>query len=151
MWGDWVKKIITLIDPVHAVVGYQFVHYGTAEECEDCDFKMVCIDNLEEGRKYEVIGLKEPEHECTLYGKVRVSEVKESENLVAISPTYAFIGSSIVFTSPDCSNVFCENARFCIPEGVKADDKCEIIDTLSNIECEKGFDLQKIKVRRVVT
>ncbi|MFQ5887173.1 MAG: UPF0179 family protein [Candidatus Hydrothermarchaeales archaeon] len=145
-----MKKIITLIDPEHAKIGYQFIHYGTAEECEDCDFKMVCIDNLEEGRKYEVTGLKELEHECELYGKVHVVEVKESDHLVAVNPKYAFIGSSIHFAPVECINVFCQNSKFCNPEGIKENDTCEIIDTLTKIECEKGHDLQIIKVRRVV-
>ena len=145
-----MKKIITLIDPEHAEIGYQFIHYGTADECEDCDFKMVCIDNLEEGRKYEVIGFKDLEHECELYGKVRVVEVKESDQLIATNPKYAFIGSSIHFTSPDCVDIFCTNSRLCNPEGIKEDDKCEIIDTLEKIECDKGYDLKTINVRRVV-
>lgn len=145
-----MKKIITLVDPERAQKGYQFVHYGSAEECEDCDFRMVCIDNLEEGRKYEVIGLKDLEHECELYGTVRVVEVKESDHLLAVDPKYAFIGSSIHFTPVGCGNVFCENSKFCNPEGITEGDKCEIVDTFGKIECEKGYDLQTIKVRRVV-
>ncbi|MFQ5975934.1 MAG: UPF0179 family protein [Candidatus Hydrothermarchaeales archaeon] len=145
-----MKKLITLIPPEHAKIGYQFIHYGTVDECEDCDFKMVCIDNLEEGRKYEVIGLKEMEHECELYGKVNVVEVKESDHLLAINPKYAFIGSSIHFVLPDCLNVFCQNSKICNPEGIKENDKCEIVDALAKIDCEKGYDLQTIKVRRVV-
>ncbi|MFQ6136074.1 MAG: UPF0179 family protein [Candidatus Hydrothermarchaeales archaeon] len=144
-----MKKIITLIDTERAKPGYQFIHYGVAEECEDCDFKIVCIDNLEEGRRYEITGLKDLEHECNIYGKVKVVEVRESDLLAAINPKYAFIGSSIHFTPIECDDVFCENFGYCTPEGLKEGDKCEILDALNTIKCGRGHELQAVRVRRV--
>lgn len=144
-----MRKIITLLDSEHAKVGYEFVHYGEAEECKKCNLINVCIENLEKGRKYKVIDLREYEHKCKIYEKVCVVEVEEPETLAAIDSRKAFIGARVLYSSIACSQIFCPNSKYCNPEGLKKGDKCEIRDSLNSLKCEENKDLQVVKLRRV--
>ncbi len=141
--------MITLLDSKHAKVGYEFVHYGKAEECEGCELVKVCIENLERGRKYRVAALREKEHACKIYEKVIVVDVEESEVLAALDRKKAFAGAKVKFTSLECREFFCKNSKYCDPDGLLSNDACELREILSTIECEKGKELVLVKLRRI--
>jgi hypothetical protein len=140
---------ITLLDSRHAKAGYEFVHYGGAEECTECELSKVCIENLEKGRKYRVTAVRDKEHECRLYEKVNVVEVEEPETLAAVDRKKAFAGAKITFTPLECREFFCKNSKYCDPEGLLSNDACEILEFLNAIECEKGKELVLVKLKRV--
>lgn len=141
--------MITLLPPKNAKIGYEFVHYGGAEECIECELSKVCIGNLEKSRKYRVVAVREKEHECRLYAKVSVVEVEESEVLAAVDRKKAFAGAKIKFTPIECKEMFCKNSNYCNPEGLLSNDACELREILSTIECEKGKELVLVRLKRV--
>ena len=141
-------KRVTLIDARRAVHGYEFIHYGSAEPCRDCELAQVCIDNLELGRRYRVIGVRGYEHACKIYDKVKVVEVEEAEIPAAIEKRRAFVGSRITFQAIDCREIFCNNYIFCKPEGLKHGDRCEILE-FSDLNCKKGKELVLARLMRI--
>ena len=141
-------KIITLVPSQDAKEGYEFVHYGHAEECGDCRLFKVCIENLEAGRKYRIVSLRNYEHECKISGKVRVVEVEEADIRIAIDSRLAMPGAKIVVSKNSCEEIFCEYYTFCTPEGLENGDSCKIIDLLGKINCPKKKSLVLAKVRR---
>jgi len=141
--------MITLLDKGSAKKGYEFVYYGKAEECKDCDLANVCHGNLERGRKYHIVMVREFTHNCRLFGEVVVSEVKESKILAAIDVKKAFEGSSIVYTPINCEKVFCKNFRYCKPEGLVERDRCVVEGIKERAECSQGNALVIAAVRRL--
>ena len=137
---------VTLVNSKYAEVGYEFVHYGMVEECKKCSLIKTC-NNLEKGRKYKVIALREYEHPCKVYGKAKVVEVEEPEILSAIDRKRAFIAAIVRF-KPICSEMFCQNSKYCNPEGLFEGDKCKIESIYDALECDKGLKLQLVGLKR---
>ena len=48
--------MITLIGKELAREGVSFIFHEPAEECESCRFKSSCVDSLEEGHRYTIVG-----------------------------------------------------------------------------------------------
>jgi len=67
-----MKRIITLIDEAHARKGYEFISYHESDKCKECQLYNVCIKNLVSGRKYRIVDVRNFEHKCKIYGKVKV-------------------------------------------------------------------------------
>lgn len=143
-----MKKIITLLPPEQARVGYEFVHYGAAEECAGCELYKVCIENLEKGRKYRVVDLREFEHPCRINEKVRVVEIEEADVLASLEKKEAFVGARINFAPLACERVMCRNWTYCSPEGLQSGERCEIREA-DKLECPLGKNLTLAKLRRV--
>ncbi len=141
--------MITLINSDYAKIGYEFVFYGGAEECERCELNKACLEGLDKGRRYRVIALREIEHPCRINEKVRVVEVEETEILGVIESRKAFAGSSIIFDSVECGNIFCKNSKYCMPEGLVNGEKYEIRETLDKLECERGKSYTLVRFKRV--
>lgn len=139
---------ITLVDHKKAKAGYEFISYGAPEECNSCALLKVCIGNLETCRRYHVVALREKEHECPVFGQVKVVEVEESSVLSSLDTSKTYLGSKITYEPQKCGEIFCSNARFCAPEGLKKGDTCRIEEVLGKLECEKGFKLQLVRLRR---
>jgi len=73
------EKIITMVGVKQARKGFEFLHESPSEKCEKCKYYRVCIGNLEAGRVYRIVGLREKTFPCPLHeGGVRVVEVVES-------------------------------------------------------------------------
>ncbi|OYT44000.1 hypothetical protein B6U84_04970 [Candidatus Bathyarchaeota archaeon ex4484_40] len=74
------RPIITLIGPGQAKLGMRFLHKGGTPKCEGCQYRRVCIENLEPGRIYKIVGVREKTLFCEAYGmEMVVVEVTESE------------------------------------------------------------------------
>jgi uncharacterized protein len=141
--------MITLINSDYAKVGYEFIFYGGADECEKCELNKACLGNLEKGSRYRVTILREMEHPCKINEKVRVVEVEETEIFGVIETRKAFAGSSIIFTPVECENIFCTNYKYCLPEGLIKGEKYEIRETLNKLECERKKPYTRVRFRRV--
>jgi uncharacterized protein (UPF0179 family) len=140
---------ITLIDKRSAKEGYLFIHYGAAEECAECKLSKTCLENLEAGRKYRVVGVRKKSHTCAVYGEAVVVEVEEAEVEAGIEPRKALIGAKLVYSPVACNKVLCENYLLCSPEGLKVGDVVMIKDSGAKLSCERGLPLVKVVLRRV--
>lgn len=140
--------MITLVDSRKARTGYEFIAYPAPGECKSCTLLKVCIGNLETGRKYRVLAPREKEHECAIFGLVRVVEVGEGSILGSLNKNKVYIGSKITYEPQSCGELFCDNSRYCIPEGLRKGDVCRIEEVLGKLECDRGLELQLVRLRR---
>lgn len=143
-----MKRIITLVALSKARVGYEFLHYGGAEECAQCNLAPVCIENLEKGRKYRVMGLRPYEHPCRLEERARVVEVEESETLAAMEPRGVVEGSQTRYSPVKCDRTLCPGFVRCRPEGLRDGDRCEVKAVVGPLECPRGLRLLVARLKR---
>jgi len=139
---------ITMVDAAKVAPGYAFVNFGTPEECTACPLVGVCIGNLEPGRRYRVKALREKEHSCRVFGKVRVVEVEEEVVKIAVIKRRAYLGAKIKYEPLDCDKILCGNYKYCVPEGLKKGDNCRVEEALEDMECGRNFSLQLVALRR---
>jgi len=144
------KQLITLVGFSQAKKGYMFIHRGASPKCEGCEYIRVCVENLEPGRVYKVVGLREKTLYCKLAGEnVRVVEVVESEIEAAIPSKLAIEGATILFQPQECDVEDCENFELCIPKGLLKGDRCEIVKVTGSLRCPQNSPLAKVLLRRV--
>ena len=147
-----VKKLITLVGIKQAKEGFTFIHHGFSPKCEGCEYSQVCIGNLEVGRVYKVVKLREKVFPCRLHeGGVRVVEVVESEILSSLPSKLAIEGAVINFQSQRCDTPLCEHYDLCVPDGLFNGDYCTILSVKENIPCPKGLQLVKVALKRKVS
>lgn len=140
---------ITLIGSRLASIGKEFIYRGPAAECEKCKLKNTCI-NLDKDKKYRVIGLRNGmDLECLLHdNSVRAVEVTACPIIVAIEGRKAFVGSKMVYETPECDKE-CEHFATCHPQGLANGEKY----TIAAIEgdgpgtCPKGLTLKVVELR----
>lgn len=145
------KTSVTLVGSELVNNEMEFIFYGPASECEGCKLKNSCL-NLEEGRRYKVLGprggMKQncPIHES---GVVAV-EVIESPTTASIESRRAFNGSKIFYDHINCNENECEFYDLCHPMGIKNGDKCTILKVIGDLpgECPKGFSLKLAELKR---
>jgi len=138
-------SIITLVGEKLAKPGVEFIFYGPAEPCKTCKLAGVCIGNLERGRRYRIVKVRNIEHPCPLHdGKARVVVVEEPPIEVAIDPRLAVKGSVIKLTFQPCDDP--EKADLFRPEGLFEGDNVRIEEIVGEIECNS----RKFTVVRVV-
>lgn len=142
-----MRRIITLIDQEHSTEGYEFVFLKEGEECRDCRLYKVCIENLEEGRKYRIKEVRPFEHQCRAYGKVNVVEVVLAGSWATMPPREAIVGASLNYSSPGCEDILCKNHILCQPEGVKEGEKVYIEKVGGKLSCPRGKELVTVKLR----
>ncbi|MGD2072314.1 MAG: UPF0179 family protein [Candidatus Thorarchaeota archaeon] len=136
--------MITLVSTSIARKGYTFIHEGKIpEKCNECRFVNTCIHNLERGRRYTIIEVRDRTHPCKLGGTVTVVEVSEPEIIMFLESRLAFEGMSVEY-NPQCEG--CPEAHDCMPEGLKPGDKVQITEILEDAPCEK----QKMKKVAVI-
>ena len=146
------RVIITLIGVKQARKGLEFLHEKPSEKCETCEYREVCIGNLEVGRVYQIVRLREKILPCPLHeGGVRVVEVVESEISAAIPQKLALEGAVITFHKMACENLKCKNRSLCFPLGIYEGDRCEIISLGEKIDCKMGNTLRIAKLKRIVS
>ncbi|CAD55658.1 UPF0179 family protein [Pyrococcus abyssi] len=138
--------VITLVGEKLAKPGLEFIYYGPGEPCKTCRLARVCIGNLEPGRRYKVIKVRNIEHPCPLHeGKVRVVEVVEPAIEVLMEPRYAIAGSKLTLRFVDCNDP--EKLDLVRPEGLFEGDTVKIIEILGDVECN-GRKFKLVKVMR---
>ncbi|MDV3103574.1 UPF0179 family protein [Thermococcus waiotapuensis] len=137
--------VITLVGEKLAKPGLEFIYYGPSEPCKSCRLARVCVGNLEPGRRYRIVRVRNIEHSCPLHeGKVRVVEVVEPAIEILVDPRSAIVGSKVTLKFVDCGDPGKESlAR---PEGLFEGDQVRIEDIVGEVEC----DGKKFKLVRVV-
>jgi len=144
------KTVITLIGVRQAREGYAFIHQGSGPNCKNCGYYRVCIENLEEGRVYRVVGVRENVFQCGVHeGGVRVVEVVESDIEAALPLRMAMEGVSIPFERVECEASSCVNHGLCVPRGLVNADRCTILRIGEKIECPEGLSLVKVVLHRL--
>ncbi len=144
------KALITLISSKQAKEGFTFLHKGSAPKCQECKYFHVCVKNLELGRVYKVVGLREKRMQCELTDTdMMVVEVVESEIETAILSKQAIEGAVILFQTRECGMENCEDFELCSPKGLLNGDRCEIVKINGNLECPREFPLARVVLRRV--
>ncbi|MHC1566962.1 MAG: UPF0179 family protein [Candidatus Syntropharchaeia archaeon] len=141
---------ITLIGTRLAKIGTEFIFNGPVVECENCKLRDTCL-NLETGRKYRIVGLRNTKHECPIHDSgVCAVEVVESPIIVAIETKKAFNGSKIIFEAPECNEVNCSLYDLCHPLGIKNGDRFTISEVIGNTPeaCPQGLSLKLVEVKR---
>lgn len=141
--------MIALVDKVSAQEGYEFVYLGLGDECSKCTLKTPCHHNLEKGRRYVVVKVKNKSHPCKLFEEVLVCDVKEVGIDVSISLGSAFEGATIKFNPQPCDNKLCIYTGNCIPEGLCKGDMCIIKSLKGKIKCPKKGELSLVTVKRI--
>ncbi|MCX8171646.1 MAG: UPF0179 family protein [Candidatus Bathyarchaeota archaeon] len=148
--GKRVKTIITLLGEGQARVGELFIHKGFGAKCYGCRYFNVCVKNLESGRVYRVVGLRDRVLKCEAYDiEMRVVEVVESEVLAALPSKQAILGALVTFHPQECGERGCENYELCSPEPLRSGDRCEIIEVYEAVRCPRDFQIRKVLLRRV--
>jgi hypothetical protein len=139
---------ITLIGTRLAKVGEEFIFNGLTEECIGCKLKNSCM-NLEVGRRYRVVSVKEIKHDCKIHdGGVMTVEVIEPPIVTAIESRRT-LGSKINLKMQDCDSIDCDFYDICHPIGLRDGDKCTISKSLNNIICPEGRELKSVEVVRL--
>jgi len=127
--------VVTLVGEKLAKPGVEFIYYGPADPCKTCRLARVCVGNLEPGRRYKVLRIRNIEHSCPLHeGKVRVVDVVEPAIEVAIDPRYAIVGSKITLSFVECSDI--DKESVVRPEGLFEGDIVKILEIVGEFECD---------------
>lgn len=144
-------RIVTLIGTKLAREGEEFIFLGPSKKCEECRLKNACT-NLELDRRYKIEKVRnEIKHECFIHEDgVAVVEVREASIPVAIDATHAFKSSKVAFEPPNCKVADCELFDACHPAGLKAGDRCTILEVIGEPpgECKDGRSLKLVTVLR---
>lgn len=145
-------RLVTLIGAELAKEGEEFIFLGASKKCEECKLKNACT-NLEVGRRYRVEKVRdEMKHDCYIHEDgMCVVEVTEATITAAIAAAYTFKNSKIVFAPPDCNESDCKLFDSCLPAGLRAGDKCTILDVIGDVapgECKNGRVLKLVSMRR---
>lgn len=142
---------VTLIGAKLVKEGEEFIFLGASVDCGDCKLKNTCT-NLELGRRYRIEKVRDGmRHDCQIHEDgVCVVEVIEAPITAALEAAYAFKNSNIVFNHIDCDESNCELSESCQPAGLKAGDRCTIIEVIGNAqaECKKGRGLKLVRIHK---
>jgi len=140
-------KTITLIGEKLAIKNQTFQYLKPLLDCRNCKLKNVCF-NLDEGRCYKIINVRDKKHDCKMYAgnKVVSVEVEETSYPVAIPIETAIEGSTISYKSLKCDDISCENFSLCNP-GIQDNIKITIEKIEDEIKCKKGKNLKRVLVK----
>ncbi len=135
--------VVTLVGVKIAKEGNEFLYYGMANTCKNCKLKNVCL-NLEEGRVYKILKVREKKHDCPLHeGGVIAVEVEKIPYKINVKEQEAE-ATSISFKPIRCNEFSCNEYQFCNPK-IK-EKEYRILRVLGNVECIKGYKLKKIVI-----
>lgn len=144
------KPIITLVGQKQARIGFSFLNEEPIKDCEKCALFKVCITNLEVGRIYSVITIRDKIFPCKIHEEgVRVTEVIEQNVEANIENRLAFPSGIITFQPQKCEEHSCINYNKCFPQGIKNGDKCKVIEIKRNFQCVSGRRLVSVILQLV--
>lgn len=125
-----------------------FLHEGPASQCKDCEYYNVCMKNLENGRVYRVVKVRDKSIPCKLHlDGTQVVEVVESEVEAALEKKCAIPGVIVTFSGRECPR--CEHQEKCRPQGLVDGDRCRVLEVKQPISCPAGRCLVLSSLRRV--
>jgi uncharacterized protein (UPF0179 family) len=142
------KRIVTLIGSGQAKIGTVFIHKGPGSKCLDCEYSRVCVQNVESGRVYEIVGVRDKFLPCSQYEtEMRVIEVTDAKIPSSLPIKQAIQGAVVVFQAPECGSEECESHELCFPLGLKSGDKCEVLEVTETFQCPLGASRKKVVLR----
>lgn len=135
--------LVTLVGEKQARVGNIFVFFGAIEECRECRLRNVCF-NLESGRRYKVVAVRDTKHDCMMHENgVRAVEVEKTPLNAAVDAKIAAEGATVSISGA-CSNIGCDFYVLCRPKYIKPEHKLKIIEVRAEIKCPEGFNLKEV-------
>lgn len=144
------KPIVTMVGIKQAGEGFVFLHEGPVKGCEGCECYRVCMENLEPGRVYRIVGLRGKTFPCRIHEDgTRVVEVVESEVYGVIEARLAFEGGIMTFRPQACGEILCPNHGRCVPKGLLEGDRCRIVKVCEEADCLLGQVLVLVVLQRV--
>ena len=142
---DQKRIIVTLVGKGQAKVGEVFIHRGPGSKCSDCKYSKVCVENVEAGRVYEIIKVRDKTLFCNQYEmEMRAVEVVNAKILATIPAKQAIQGAIITFRTPMCEEENCSAYELCFPEGLKSGDRCVVLEVIQNVPCSLGSPRKKV-------
>ncbi|MEW5936925.1 MAG: UPF0179 family protein [Candidatus Thermoplasmatota archaeon] len=137
---------ITVAGKGQAVEGREFVYMGPLSACRECKVRNICF-HLEPGRHYVVRRVRDASHPCNIHeGGVRVVEVEEVPFEISVPSKLAIEGSTITFQAPKCAKIGCRYYDLCMPQGLRGEQKLQVIRTGEPIECTNGEERRRVAV-----
>lgn len=140
---------VTLIGPPLAKVGLRFRYVGMAEECEPCEFKGVC-HNLEKGRTYRIVAIRDKDHPCAVHAEDRavVVEITEEPLEASVPARKALEGALVTLEEPECPIRWCSNHFLCTRAYLSTGQKVLIASVGSELDCPRGLKLRRAAVEK---
>lgn len=140
---------VTLTGPPLARVGVKFRYTGMAEECEPCEFKVIC-HSLEKGKTYRIVAVRDKDHPCALHTDDRAVVVEISEEpLEASVPTRrALEGALVTLEGPECPVSWCPNHFLCTRAYLANGQKVFVVSVGPELECPRGIRLRRAVVEK---
>jgi len=133
-----------------AKVGELFIHRGPGLKCGGCKYFDVCAKNLEIGRIYKIVNLRDKILTCEMHNiEMRVVEVVEAEVEAAINPKQAIEGIIFTFHPQICNRQDCENISICLPEALRDGDRCRVVNIYGALKCPRDLQLARVLLMRV--
>ena len=146
------RRIVTLVGLGQAKVGTVFFYKGPGSKCSDCEYSKVCVQNVESGRVYEIIGVRDKILSCRQYEtEMRVVEVTNAKIPSSLPSKQAIPGAIVIFQAPECKNEGCESIELCFPIGLKAGDRCEVLEVTETFQCPLGASRKRVFLRLAPT
>lgn len=135
---------VTLVSPLWADEGVEFVYRGPVEDCEGCPVFDVC-QNLDVGRRYEIVGVRDKVHESFVFAEgAQVVEVEEQPIRFNI-PEKKSRGTSVTYEPVDCDYTWCPNWDDCFDPALDEGARYDIEAKHGTVECPKGYDLIQVE------
>ncbi len=116
-------------------------------KCDECRIKNVCF-NLEEGKKYRILDVREQINPCFVYNgnKVSTIEVEEIDDTYNIQNSKRLMeGSSIELKSMKCDFLTCPFIEKCNLLNIKKPKKIVVKKIVKKIKCPKGYDMREVE------
>ncbi len=138
--------IITLVGKDMAKEGLEFQYMGPLMECRGCKLKNVCF-NLDEGKWYRVVKVRDKEHECRVHndGKVVTVEVEEIPVPILVAAKTVVEGEVLEYHRVSCHHADCEDRELCMPMGLRDGTKIKVVKIVGTVECG-GREFKKVLV-----
>ncbi len=133
--------IITLVGKELAKEGLEFQYLGPLMECRGCKLKNVCF-NLDEGKWYRVVKVRDKEHPCKVHegDAVVTVEVEEIPVPVYLDLKTVVEGEVIEYHRIPCREPGCEKLELCKPPGLRDGTRIKIVKILGREKCgDKEF------------
>ncbi len=135
--------MVTLIGKKLAKEGNEIMYLGITQKCKNCKLKTVC-SNLQEGRVYKIVKVREKFHECSLHeeGVVAV-EVEKQPAEVNVKKEEAE-ATAVNFHPIKCDEISCNEYEACNP--IIKEREYKIVEVIGDVECAKGYSLKKVLI-----
>lgn len=110
----------------------------------------VCMGNLEAGRVYQIVEVREKTFPCSVHEDgVQIVRVVEAELKAAIESRLAFTRGIVTFSPPDCGRRTCSTYLRCVPAGIANGDRCRVVTVSGEVECPVNRSLRLATLQRV--